>query len=261
MMELCVYQTVHLCDGRPRLVADHAALVDRAARSLLGIRYKVDPADLERRIAAAAAAARYPRSVSGFVRIELFTDGRERLAPAGVSLYRGYAWRSLTPEARTIRYDLPLSEAPASHRAAAALLARQRARLSGADVAVRCNGAGHCLTADDAPLIAIRGREVVTPPVGDGTAAADGAAPALFPSVERALALRAAVEAGLTVCEEPVERSALGRFDELFYVDHRGITSLAHCDGYPFMTLLAERIAGQMEALAGRYRSIFTYSV
>lgn len=48
--------------------------------------------------------------------------------------------------------------------------------------------------------------------------------------------------------EEPLPRRMLPMFDELFYVDWRGVTSLAHCDGEPFMTLLSERIAEAMEA-------------
>ncbi|MFQ7503703.1 MAG: hypothetical protein ACLRMJ_12500 [Alistipes finegoldii] len=36
-------------------------------------------------------------------------------------------------------------------------------------------------------------------------------------------------------------RDELPRFDELFYVDHRGVTALAHCDGHPCMAILAER--------------------
>ena len=35
--------------------------------------------------------------------------------------------------------------------------------------------------------------------------------------------------------------------EELFFTDHRGITSLSHCDGQPLMTFLAERIAGALE--------------
>ena len=41
----------------------------------------------------------------------------------------------------------------------------------------------------------------------------------------------------------------LPRLDELFYADHRGITSLGHCDSLPLMSLLAERLAAAIEAL------------
>ena len=163
------------------------------------------------------------------MRIELDPDGTERLLPAGVSLYDGYAFRSLQPEAVTVGYDLTLSEAPTSAREAAAQLARRLAERRGAEVAVRCDSAGILRSADDAPLLAIAGRTVLTAP-----------GPA---SVERRLAVLAVRAAGLELSEE-----AFGRA-ELFFADHRGVTSLSRCDGLPLMTFVAERIAEAMEGL------------
>ena len=152
----------------------------------------------------------------------------------GISLYRGYAHRSITPDAVTLRYALPFGEGPTSAREAAAALARQQAQAAGAQVAVRCDEADRALTADDAPLFALRGHTLVMAPAPQ--------------SVERQTALDAARRAGFEVVEEPLPRRMLPMFDELFYVDWRGVTSLAHCDGEPFMTLLSERIAEAMEA-------------
>ena len=160
------------------------------------------------------------------MRIELDPDGTERLLPAGVSLYDGYAFRSLQPEAVTVGYDLTLSEAPTSAREAAAQLARRLAERRGAEVAVRC---------DSAPLLAIAGRTVLTAP-----------GPA---SVERRLAMLAVRAAGLELSEEAFGRADLPSLDELFFADHRGVTSLSRCDGLPLMTFVAERIAEAMEGL------------
>ena len=162
--------------------------------------------------------------MSGFVRIELDPDGTERLLPAGVSLYDGYAFRSLQPEAVTVGYDLTLSEAPTSAREAAAQLARRLA-----------DSAGILRSADDAPLLAIAGRTVLTVP-----------GPA---SVERRLAMLAVRAAGLELREEAFGRADLPSLDELFFADHRGVTSLSRCDGLPLMTFVAERIAEAMEGL------------
>ena len=229
MTELYLYQTVHLARGRARNAEAHAARLDAASRELFGRGYA--PARLE----ALAAAERYPTGVSGFVRIELGADGEERLTPAGVSLYDGYALRSLQPEAVTLRYDLPLTEAPTSAREAAAQLARRMAERAGADVAVRCDREGILREADDAPLFAVAGHTVLAAP---GTQ-----------SVERELAVRAVRAAGLELREEPFGCGELPRIDELFFADHRGITALARCDGQPLMSLIAERIALVMEGL------------
>ena len=99
MTGLYLYQTVHLARGHARNVEAHIAVLDAASRELFGRRYAPGAARLAARIEALAAAERYPTGVSGFVRIELGADGEERLVPAGVSLYDGYAFRSLTPEA------------------------------------------------------------------------------------------------------------------------------------------------------------------
>lgn len=233
MTELYLYQTVHLARGCARNAEAHAARLDAASRELFGRGYA--PARLAARIEALAAAERYPTGVSGFVRIELGADGEERLTPAGVSLYDGYALRSLQPEAVTLRYDLPLTEAPTSAREAAAQLARHMAEHAGADVAVRCDREGILREADDAPLFAVAGHTVLAAP---GTQ-----------SVERELAVRAVRAAGLELREEPFGCGELPRIDELFFADHRGITALARCDGQPLMSLIAERIAFVMEGL------------
>lgn len=233
MTELYLYQTVHLARGRARNVEAHAARLDAASRELFGRGYA--PARLAARIEALAAAERYPTGVSGFVRIELGADGEERLTPAGVSLYDGYALRSLQPEAVTLHYDLPLTEAPTSAREAAAQLARRMAERAGADVAVRCDREGILREADDAPLFAVAGHTVLAAP---GTQ-----------SVERELAVRAVRTAGLELREESFGCGELPRIDELFFADHRGITALARCDGQPLMSLIAERIALVMEGL------------
>ena len=233
MTELYLYQTVHLARGRARNAEAHAARLDAASRELFGRGYA--PARLAARIEALAAAERYPTGVSGFVRIELGADGEERLTPAGVSLYDGYALRSLQPEAVTLHYDLPLTEAPTSAREAAAQLARRMAERVGADVAVRCDREGILREADDAPLFAVAGHTVLAAP---GTQ-----------SVERELAVRAVRAAGLELREEPFGCGELPRIDELFFADHRGITALARCDGQPLMSLIAERIAFVMEGL------------
>ncbi|WP_418992494.1 aminotransferase class IV [Alistipes sp.] len=233
MTGLYLYQTVHFAAGRPRLLAEHVGVLRDAARTLFGVAYAPDLRLLEKRIATLAAAERYPAAVSGFVRIELDAEGTERLLPAGVSLYDGYALRSLMPAGITLHYDLPLTEAPTSARETASLLARQLARRSGCGAAVRCDREGALLTADDAPLLAVKGTTIFTSPAPQ--------------SVERWLGLRAAEALGLEVREQPVAKAALPELDELFYIDHRGVTALSHCDGHPYMALTAERIAGAME--------------
>ena len=171
------------------------------------------------------------------MRVELTAAGEERIIPPGISLYDGYALRSLTPEAIVVQYDNPFSDAPTSAREAAAQLAQRQAAAAGAGVALRCDASGVCRTADDAPLVAVRGRSLFVAP-NDGT-----------PCVERDLTLRAARAAGLEAVEKPFTEAQLECFDELFYVDHRGVTALGRCAERPYMSLVAERLARCLEEL------------
>ncbi len=238
MTEFRLYQIVHLLRGRARFAGAHAALLGDAAARLLDLRYDPDPQRLQQRIEALAARERYPRDLSSFVRLELTAEGEERLLPAGVSLYEGYALRSLAPAAATIRYELPFTDEATSLRDAAMQLARAEARRAGAEAAVRCAPDGTLRAADEAPLLAVRDGALLAAP-----------APR---SVERELLLLSCAEAGIPVVERPILRVEVPLCDELFSVDHRGITALGRCDGHPLMSLVAERAAAAMERTARR---------
>lgn len=233
MTDLYLYQTVHVARGRARHVARHAAVLDAAAREWFGRTYAPAIGDLQRRIELRTREEFYPTEVSGFVRIELRPDGSERLIPAGVSLYDGYGYRSVQPSAVTLRYDLPLTEGPTSAHEAATQLARLAAERQGAGAVIRCDAGGLFREADGAPLFAIAGRTVLEAPGPE--------------SVERDITRQAVERAGLELRTEAFGLGDLRRVEELFFTDHRGITSLSHCNGLPLMTFLAERIAAALE--------------
>lgn len=238
MTELYLYQTLHLHKGRPRLVAEHIRALHEASQKLFKRPYNPDPKQLEARIAALAAVENYPDTVSGFVRIELLPDGTQRLLPAGVSLYDGYALRSVTPDAVVFEYALAQPDAPTSAHEAAVMLARCMAENAGASAAVRCDHQGVLHAIDGAPLFALRGKEIFCAPEDP-----------LFPSVERELGIRSIQGAGLQLTDQPALREELPHYDEVFSVDHRGVTALAHGNGNPYMSLAAERVAAAMERL------------
>lgn len=233
-MEPFVYQTIHLFEGRARLLDDHLAVLERTAAALFGVRCRVERAETERRLTETVRRERYPAGVSGFVRIEATATGAVRLRPCGPSLYAGYAVRSLRPEAVTIPCERLLTPWPTSASEAADALLLAAARRAGADAAVRCDADGRCRAIGDAPLFAVR----------DGAVFGE----ADHPSVEAALLLRALARGGIRFVGEPLRRGTLGGYDELFAVDHRGITALSRCDGHPCMAIVVERLAAAMEA-------------
>lgn len=236
MSEVYVYQTVHTLGGTPLFPEAHAAALDAASRALFGRPFRTDPRQLAARIGALAKAEKAPDDLSAFVRMELSPEGTLTLRYTGLSLYRGYELRSLRPEALTFVYDLPFGEYPNSAGEALGALARVQAARGGARCVVRCGTDGAVRTADDAPLFAVAGRTVLTCPAAG--------------SVERSAAAACIEAAGLQLTEEPFSRDELPQFDELFAFDHRGVTSLAKCDGNPYISLAAERVARAAKRLS-----------
>lgn len=224
-----LYQTVHTLSGTPFRLEAHTFLLDQASRTLFRRPYRPSLQQLTERIAELLVCEKVPADLSAFVRLELAPDGETFLRYGGLSLYRGYELRSLLPEAVVFAYDLPFGDYPTSASEALGALARMQANLCNARCAVRCNTDGMVLTADEAPLFAIRGVAVFTSPAPQ--------------SVERTIAAECIAAAGLMLYEQPVMRQQLPHFDELFYFDHRGITSLSRCDGQPYMSIMAERTA------------------
>ena len=217
MREVYLYQTVHVLDGECLCLREHLAVLDRWSRTLFGCPGPQDAREVGTAVAAVVGREAPGSDRSKFVRLVLPASGSLRLEFEGVSLYRGYDLRSLMPEAVTLQYEPPLFDAPTSAREAAVELARQYAGLQGA------------------ALFAIRGRRVYAPP---GEA-----------SIGRSLAVRSIRAAGLELAASPVGRDDLPRMDELFFIDHRGVTALSRCDGQPYMAIFAERIAGALRGL------------
>lgn len=231
-----LYQTVHVRRYRPLLLARHIALLGTHTRTLFGYDLRPDLQRLERQIATLLEANRHPATLSSFVRIEATAGEELRLVPEPLSLYDGYALRSLRPEAAPLRYELPFGDRPTSVRLETLHWARELIRPSGARTVIRCDSRDRMRSADDAPLFAVLGGRLYTPP-----------APA---SIEREQALRAIDAAGLSLTEEEIGRERLAQLDELFYFDHRGITSVSGCGKALYTDLLAQRIARTLPLIA-----------
>lgn len=243
MTDLYLYQNIHLYRGEVRMLADHITYLNLFSCRIFKRSYTPDISALRDRILTLAKASHYPTSVSGFIRITLDSEGKESLTATGTSLYNGYAFRSLSPDAASVIYELPFGEAPTSAHEVAADLANRFVQQRGAQIAIRCDQTGTFRSVGCVPIFAIRGYTVLTPPTEEFTRQV------AIRSIEQELIGQAVQIAGLKLCEEPFGSADLPQLDELFFADHRGITAFAHCDGQPLMSLMAERIAAGMEQL------------
>lgn len=224
-----VYQRLHVFDGRPLDVAAHVEVAACAAREIFDVDFRADACRADALCRDMMRRSRYPAGVSSCIDLRVYASGEARWSPGEIFVGRGLTLRALRPEAVSVSYGLPLGEAPTSAREAAFRLAAVAARRHGCGSVVRCDGQDTVLTADDAPLFVVRGERVYTSPARR--------------SVERDRAMRAVRAAGLPLREVTVRREHLPLVDEAFYCDCRGITSLAGCDGVPYMDIMTRRVA------------------
>ncbi|MEG1622479.1 MAG: branched-chain amino acid aminotransferase [Alistipes sp.] len=224
-----LFQTIHTLHHKGRHLHEHLTLLNQASQHLFNQPVTLSATDLQTQISELLVAEHYPTTVSSFVRLQVYASGVLKLVLGEISLYAGYALRSLQPEAITLTYDLPFGGLPLSLREQAAAIALCQAQAQGATAVIRSSGNGLVCTADDAPLFVVRGTQIYTP-VDDG-------------SVEFAAAIAAIHLRGYELHIQAIETAELSACDEIFYFDHRGITALSKCNGRLLMHILAEQVA------------------
>lgn len=155
----------------------------------------------------------------------------------GVSLYRTYALRSLRPAAAVVPCDGYRPEWPTSARRETARWAQQEAERSGARCALLCDRDGIVRRAGDAPLFAVRDDVIYAAPLDD---------------VEWTLVAEAARRQASGGCNDPSAQQQLRLFDDSSPSTARGSVRSASCEGTPYLSLTAERIAAALAALPER---------
>lgn len=219
------------------MLREHVGVLHAASCELFGRPYRPDLKALEERLQAERLREHYPDGVSSFVRLELFASGEEICYGAGVSLYAGYAVRSLRPTAMTVAYDLPV-EAPTTASESAWLVAQRRARTAGYDEAVRVDRNGVLVALGEGSICAFREGILLLPVV--------------LRTATDVLVKEAAEHAGIRYLQHPIRKSEMHLCDEIFVADHYGLTSLSRLDDKPLMSLRVERLAEAMERLAAQ---------
>ncbi len=233
-MELHIRQTVHTLRGEARLIEEHWKLLSSASREIFGAPCTFSAEELRQRVEEVAHDEEFPNGVSGFVKVLLKSPSEVTLHGAGVSLYCGYAHRSIEPTTITLDYTTPLSNYPTSAHYAVEALATPFARQRGADLAVSVGNEGLVGGCDGTTLFALQAHTLFR---------------SQYQSVEGDLVARVAQGMGLSLSREPLTREHLHSADELFYIDHRGVSSIRSCDNTPYMSIIAEQIAERIEAI------------
>jgi hypothetical protein len=234
-----VYQRLHAAEGAALHLADHLKIASRAFEHIYGEAPELDEGEIEARIAEILRPGRSAARTGSTVLLRLvWEDGcRWSVAFERVLLDAGYTLSPLRPKAVSYEYSIPFSGFPTGFQLSARDLFDTLAlRQHGATRSVRRHGE-RLISCGDAPLFGIRGHILFTAPFSAG--AMDG--------VEREMVISAAGRSRLIVREEPILHSELKSFDELFFADSGGLTSLAECDGAKFMSLVAPRVASALK--------------
>jgi hypothetical protein len=230
-----VYQRVQFHDGVVPHLTEYLAIVERTFWNIYRTRPTLDPEAITHAIATLARRNRYRSEGAGLLLVLCFFptgEGADLLIVCERPLIEvGYTVSSLRPVATVNQYKLPYEGFPVSFALSAARFYEGLAVETGATKSIRAEG-DELIECGTAPLFGIRGRTLFTAPLTSGA----------VDSVERTLVIEAAARAKLAFEQEAILRSHLTDFDELFYADAAGITSLSECDGAKFMSLLINKI-------------------
>lgn len=193
---------------------------------------RLDVEQIGRDIVALLRSQRVTRSVSVFVELRVDIEQEVEIVVCGISLYDGYAMRSITPRAEVVTFTSPYGLMPNTARRSALSFAADIAHNIGGEIAIECGVDGRLLSLDGAALFGVVGRRVIVSRA--------------FESVERGLVVAVARSLGLDVEERDIVRGDLCELDELFGCDHQGVIAVSRYGDHPYMTIIAQKIAAQL---------------
>lgn len=233
-----VFQYIHTFNHKTRYMAEHIALLNSSAEELFGERLKANCSihQLDHQIEELLATNRLTRNASICVELRLDAVGNYELRSHEPSIYSGYVHRSLRPDAVCLPINIPMQQHPTSAAAATRLLADAMARKNGFHRALIAERDGGLAIEPCEPLFLIK-EYTLTAQQGCN-------------SVEDRLTTSAAEALGLKIERRRVMVGDLKDADEVFSVNWQGVSSMAHIGKQPYMSIMAEKIASQMERAA-----------
>lgn len=230
-----VYQQIHTLSHKARHVTDHIRILNNAAQRLFGFRCDLQRHEVEEQIKQMLEANHTTRNTSVEVVIKLYSTGDYTLEEGVNSIYRGYVLRSLRAEASIIASTAPLADYPTSAMVATRKLMQQIAAARNLHHLVMAEHNGTIVTEAAEPTICIKEYTLCVPSVA-------------VPSVEQKLVERAASNLQLKVERAPLTVQQLKDADEVLILSWQGITAIGHIEGKPYMSIIAERLAQEIES-------------
>ncbi|MFI3318140.1 MAG: aminotransferase class IV [Rikenellaceae bacterium] len=231
MSDLYIYKIINVLDAHPLHLKAHCDDLANYSAAIFGEYRELDFRRIESAIISKIEQYMPDVTLSIYAELRIYSDGREEIELSS-SIYRGYVLRAMPLVAALVKYDLLMGEYPTLAQCAQAHLANIKVRREGAEVAIRESSEGLICSANGSPLFGVKGYTLYAPHSVD--------------SLERSLTISAAQSAGMDVVELDIRSEHLMFFDELFYADHYGLTPIASLGERLYMSIMAEKIADQM---------------
>lgn len=229
-----VYQSIHTLSHKARHAADHLKILNASAKRLFGVECALSRRELEQQISSLLEANHCTRHSSVEVILKLYHSAEYSLEVGEESIYCGYVVRSLRPETSVICSTAPLADYPTSAMVATRQLMRAIASSRELHRVIMANEQGVIVADAAEPLMVVSGHTLKMQPTP-------------LQSVEQQIVLRAAHTLGYKVEIAPITVTMLQSADEVLILSWQGITAIGHIEGKPYMSIIAERLALEIE--------------
>lgn len=231
-----IYQYIHTVGYTARNLTQHLEIIDQTSRALFGEPFKIGKREIEQHISTLLGSGHLSRKVSIRVTLKLYASGDLSLEYDEPSFYNGYVMRSLRPKAICLRINPPLEAYPTSAAQATYGVAETIARTKDYHTAIMIDSENIIRNDSSHPIAIVKGKTLILPAT-------------TILSVERTLLERATRKAGYAVEYKALQQADLTSADEILVMDWQGITAMEMVNGKPYMSILAERIAEELESV------------
>lgn len=231
-----IYQYIHTVGYSAHNLTQHLEIIDQTSRTLFGEPFNIDKREVEQNISTLLSSAHLSRKVSIRVTLKLYATGDVALYYDEPSFYIGYVMRSLRPKAICLRINPPLEAYPTSASEATYGVAEAIARAKDYHTAIMIDSENIIRNDSSHPIAIVKGKTLILPAT-------------TILSVERTLLERATRKAGYAVEYRVLQQTDLASADEVIVMDWQGITAMEQVNGKPYMSILAERIAEELESI------------
>ncbi len=227
-----IYQYIRTDGHKPLMVEEHLRRLNDISWQVRRCGADIPARAVTEGITRLLRRGGYSDGASHTAALRLHFDGGASLHYHGTSLYEKFTMRALRPQALLFEAYAPHCTLPTSAAEAQTALLREEARTQGAGAFIAADADGRLLSVDGATPVAVRGREIIF-----GSASLGVEEEWFFATAERN-------RRRVRIAE--LHRDELPHLDELGCIDHRGITSIACCDGTFYGDIILNAVAERM---------------